>query len=515
MNDLTPKTVDLPHSFLSMTMGRGLRATMHRNPNKIAISHGEKSRTYRDLVARSDRLTAAAITELKLNKGDNVAIVAKNSIEYIEVVCGVPEAGVAVATVNPRLTAHEIEAICNDAEARVVFVDDNSADAVQAASFTTVERVVHMSEEYEALIANPKSPETFPHVDEWDVWTIPYTSGTTGKPKGVLLPQRSRLLAFYQMALEFQCFSPEDRFLGTTPMNHGAGIAFPLAAILFGGYTEILDSFDPEELLGKLSDGNFSGVFTVPTQHHAIFSLNQNILDSHSNTHLKSIISNAAPLPQATKEQIVTYFGEGRLHETYGSTEAGFVTNLRPPDQLRKKRCVGTPFAHTIVELRDDQGSVVGADEVGELWTQSPSAFKGYWNRPKATQEAFKDGWISVGDLAKRDSEGFIYIVDRKKDMVITGGINVYPREIEEVLFTHSAVTDVAVIGVPDDKWGERLKALIVMKAGAALNVEEMKSFCEGKLASFKVPKDMAAIDTLPRNANGKVLKTELRKAYL
>jgi acyl-CoA synthetase (AMP-forming)/AMP-acid ligase II len=512
MSALETRPVALPHSYESMTVAKGLRATTQRNPNKVAITHGDKSRTYRELSGRTDRLTAAAISHFKLNKGDNVAIVAKNSIEYVEVVCGLPDAGAAVATVNPRLTGAEVEAICNDAQARVVFYDDASAESVTSASFDTVEHIVHLGEEYEALVEGATVPDVYPEINEWDPWTIPYTSGTTGKPKGVVLPQRSRLLAFYQMAQEFGCYGPEDRFLGTTPMNHGAGIAFPLAAIMSGGFTEILDHFDPELLLKKLKEGNFAGVFTVPTQHHAIFELEQAVLDKYRGAPLKAVISNASALPQHLKHKIVPYFGEGMLHETYGSTEAGFVSNLRPPFQLEKEGCVGTPFPHTFVKLADDDFNEVGPEEPGELWVKSPSGFSGYWNRPEETAAAFKDGWITVGDVAKRDEDGFIYIVDRKKDMVITGGVNVYPREIEELLFGHPAVSDVAVIGVPDDKWGERLRAFIVLNDGQAIDADSVASFCEGKLASYKIPKDVAVIDTLPRNANGKVLKTELRK---
>ncbi|MEQ9422590.1 MAG: class I adenylate-forming enzyme family protein [Rhodospirillaceae bacterium] len=512
MSALDPKTVSLPHSFQSMTMAKALRATTRRNPGKTAITHNDKSRTYQELSTRTDRLTAAAISDLKINTGDNVAIVAKNSIEYVEVVCGLPEAGAAVATVNPKLTTAEIEGICNDARARVVFVDEASCNAVENATFETVERVVHLGKDYEALLSAAQTPDAYPVIHEWDTWCIPYTSGTTGKPKGVCLSHRSRVLAFYQQALEFGCYSPDDRFLGTTPMNHGAGIAFPLAAIMFGGFTEILDHFDPELLLKKLKEGNFAGVFTVPTQHHAIFELEQPVLDKYRGAPLKALISNASALPQHLKHKIVAYFGEGLLHETYGSTEAGFVTNLRPPYQLQKERCVGTPFAHTFVKLTDEDFTEVGPEEPGELWVKSPSAFNGYWNRAQETDAAFHDGWITVGDVAKRDADGFVYIVDRKTDMVITGGVNVYPREIEELLFTHPAIADAAVVGVPDDKWGERLKAFVVLKAGKSLETPDLAKFCAGQLASYKIPKEMAVLGALPRNANGKVLKTELRK---
>lgn len=493
-------------------MARALRAAMHRDPNKVAIQHGTKQRTFAELSQRVDRLTAAAISEFGLRKGDHAAIVAKNCIEYIEIACGIPEAGVAVAAIGSKLAGPEIAAICDDSGARVLFVDDAAADVIDPQQLGSVERVVQIGSEYEAIIEGAKVPDEYPEVFEWDPWVIPYTSGTTGQPKGVLLSHRSRLLGFYQQALEFGCYSPDDRFLGTTPMHHGAGMAFPLAAIMAGGFTELVDKFDPELLLRKLKNEGFSGVFTVPAQHHAIFQLEPRILEQYRSPAIKALISNAAPLPQTLKHQIVDYFGDNVLHETYGSTEAGFVTNLRPPYQLSKERCVGTPFAHTLVKLTDDDFNEVGVDTVGELWTSSTSAFNGYWQRPEETAAAFHDGWITVGDLARRDADGFVYIVDRKKDMVITGGINVYPREIEEILSQHEAVAQVAVVGVDDDQWGERLKAFVVLRGEAALDAADVESFCDGKLARYKIPREVAIIDELPRNAAGKILKTSLRE---
>jgi long-chain acyl-CoA synthetase len=236
------------------------------------------------------------------------------------------------------------------------------------------------------------------------------------------------------------------------------------------------------------------------------------VLDSARKHSLRAVISNAAPLPQAMKEKIVEFFGDGLLHETYGSTEASIVSNLRPPDQLRKQQCVGQPFPYTLVELRDDDGNEVGADEVGELFSRSPYLFDGYWQRPEETEAAYHDGWVTVGDMARRDDEGHLYIVDRKKDMVISGGVNIYPREIEEILFAHPQIADVAVIGVPDDKWGERLKAFVVKGKDADLDQDAVIAYCEGRISSMKTPKEVAFIDLLPRNAGGKVLKTDLRK---
>jgi len=348
-------------------------------------------------------------------------------------------------------------------------------------------------------------------VPEWEAFAIPYTSGTTGKPKGVLVPHRSRILTFYGMAAEYGCYSPDDRFLALAPMCHGAGIAYSMATIYFGGYVQLMNKFDPEETVRQLHDDNISGVFFVPSHFFSMFSLEKSTLDRYQEMDLRAIISNAAPLPQATKEQIVDYFGAGLLHETYGSTEAGVVSNLRPKDQLRKQRCVGLPFTTTLIKIVRPDGVECDPDEVGELYSLSPFLFNGYWQKPEETSQAFKDGWVTVGDLARRDDEGYIYIVDRIKDMVISGGVNVYPREIEEVLIQHPNISEVAVIGVPDERWGERLKAYVVAESGGPLETAELLAHCEGKLARFKVPKEFEQLDALPRNVAGKVVKTDLR----
>jgi long-chain acyl-CoA synthetase len=513
MTGSMPRRAELPTGFQSMTMAKCLRATAARAPDKVAVRHNDVQRTYGELMRRTDLVTNAVINDLKLGKGDNAAIIARNCIEYIELVCGVPEAGVPVATVNPRLTPAEITAICDDCEAKVVFCEASNAAAVKACAFKSVKRIIEIGPDYEAWLTHGAAPAVRPAVDEWDVWTIPYTSGTTGKPKGVLVSHRSRVLTFMGMALEYGCYGPDDTFLGTTPMNHGAGICFPMAALFGGGSMEFMDKFDAEALLRRLKAGRFSGVFMVPTQFHQVFSLDAKILEECKGIDIRAIISNAAPLPQAMKHKIVAYFGEGKLHETYGSTEGGVVTNLRPADQLRKQQCVGTPFVATEIKIVDETGQECAPDVPGELFSLSPYLFNGYWNRPTETAETFNDGWVSVGDIARRDKEGFIYIVDRKKDMVISGGVNIYPREIEEVLLTHPAISEAAVIGLPDEKWGERLKAFVVLRPGQSLDADGLERFCEGKLAAYKTPKEFAAVAALPRNANGKVLKTELRAA--
>lgn len=503
-------TTELPFSFQHLSLPGGVRAAMLRNPAKVALRHRDNEVTYGELISRFDRVCAGILDDLGLVHGQHAAIVSANSIEYLEIILGASQAGVGTATINPRLSAAEIVAICDDAEAQVVFVDAHAAAALSGANYATVKRVIVIGEDYAGWRDSAPALNTIPTVAEWDTFTIPYTSGTTGKPKGVLVPHRSRVISLYAMAVEYGCYTPDDRFLAIAPMCHGAGMIFALAPIFFGGYAEIMDKFEPEEVVRKFRSEQITGFFGVPTHFHAIFALEQAFLDEHRPESLHTIISNAAALPQVMKEKIIGHFGQ-ILHETYGSTEASIVSNLRPADQLRKQACVGQAFPGTRIEIRREDGTVCEPDEVGELFSTSSCLFNGYWKRSAETEEAYQDGWVTVGDLAKKDAEGHLYIVDRKKDMVISGGINIYPRDIEEVLVQHPDIADAAVIGVPDEKWGERLKAFVV-RASSNLDVESIVEFCDGRIANMKIPKDIAFIEALPRNASGKVLKTELRQ---
>ena len=499
----------LPETFRSMTLGGALRAAAARDRHKTAILHDGVELSFGDLAERVGRLRDAAIATLGVRKGDNVAIVSRNRAEFMEVVAGLPDAGAAVATVNPRLAPPEVRQTLEDCGARLVFVDGASRGLVEASGLPGL-TLVEFGADYEALIANSPTDVVHPRIDEWDAWTIPYTSGTTGRPKGVVLSHRSRMLVGLICAAEFGCFGPDDRFLAMTPMNHGGGLGFPTGILAAGGSIEILDKFEAEVVLERLKFGGITGLFMVPTHFQMIFALPPETLAKYQRPPITAILANAAPLPQAMKETIIPYFGETVLHELYAATETGLVCNLRPKDQLRKQSCVGTTFPHVEAEVRRDDGTVCDPDEVGELWARGPVLFNGYWNRPEETAKAVKDGWVSVGDMVRRDSEGFLYIVDRLKDMVISGGVNIYPREIEELLFQHPDIADVAVIGVPDETWGERLRAYIVWR-GPEQDAATVTDFCAGKIAAYKIPKDIVAIAELPRNANGKVLKTELR----
>lgn len=502
-----------PATYEALTISAGVHGTAAHSPHRPALRIGARQLTYRELAARIRRVAGGAIAALGRTHGERALLLAPNCLEYPEILCGLGDAGMIVSTVNPRCSAHELAALAADCSPRIAFVHPTLEAVARQAALPSVEKLLVIGAEYDAWLGEAPEAAVLAQLEESDPFALVYTSGTTGAPKGVLLSHRSRALTFFGMAMEYGCFGPDDRHLSLAPMAHGAGFAFTMAPLFFGGFVEVLPKFDPELVLHRLAAGRITGTFMVPTHYQSLFGLERTVLERHRGTTpaLKAIISNASALPQAVKEKIVGYFGAGLLHETYGSTEGGVVTNLRPQYQLVKHQCVGVPFTCTEVRLLDEQGREVPTGELGELYSRSPFLFNGYHGKPEETAACIRDGAVSVGDLARRDEEGFIYIVDRKKDMVISGGINIYPREIEEVLHQHPAVLEAAVIGVPDEHWGERLRAFVVWRDGMHADAAALEAHCRAVLAGYKVPREFRVLPALPRNTGGKVLKRELR----
>jgi long-chain acyl-CoA synthetase len=499
--------LDVPDTYRPLTVSGGVRASAKRFPRKVALVEGDRRRTYAELDSRMDRVGWLAAS-YGAGAGDRVAVLGPNSIEFLEVVLGCSDVGVAAVTLSHRLNAAELADVVRDARPAVLFADEACRKAVEAADLSTP--VVWFGPDFERRLAGV-APADLPRAGEWDIFSVPYTSGTTGRPKGVLLPHRARAMIFAAMAGEYGCFGADDRFLAFAPFAHGAGLCFGLAPIFYGGTCEMLRRFDAATVVRKLATEDVTGVFFVPTQYHSVFALDPEFLAAHRTTRLKAMISNAAALPQALKARVVEQWGPGLLHETYGCTEVGISTNIRPPDQLRKQQCVGTAFPMTEVKVVDEGGRPVAPGEIGEIYTISPFMFDGYWQDGARLPAPTVDGWFSAGDLARVDDEGYVYVVDRKKDMIVSGGINVYPRQIEEVLFTHPAVLEAAVVGVPDERWGERLKAFVVPRAGAAPDGDALVAHCMQHLSAYKVPREFEFLQDLPKNANGKVLKRALR----
>ena len=289
-------------SFQPPLISTGVRTSASRTPGKIALGMGARQFTYTELVKRFNRVATGAQSGLGLRPGDHAALFAPNCIEFIEIVAGLGDIGVAPAMVPPTVTPPEVAHICNDSGARILFCHVSVEEVARAADLHTVERIIVIGKDYEAwlMAASPQPPNV--SLEEWDVFCIPYTSGTTGKPKGCLLSHRSRVFAFYTMGIEFGCYSPDDRALALAPLFHGAGFAFAMAPIFFGGFCEILPKYDPEVVLRMLSQEHLTNTFFVPTHFHRMFSLEEKVLKKYRCENLNAIMSNAAPLPQATKE---------------------------------------------------------------------------------------------------------------------------------------------------------------------------------------------------------------------
>ena len=492
-----------------LLISTGVRASALRTPDKVALSDASREVTYGALVVRLNQIAHMAAS-LGLHPGDRAALLMPNGIAFMELLIGLSDAGVIAVPINPQATAQEANDICTDAEASALFVHSRMQDRAPSA---WPGRTIVIGPEYEALLAAADRTEPTVTVEETDIFSILYTSGTTGRPKGVMLPHRSRTLYMLLAQAANQGRSrPEMRALAVAPIANGAGFINALAPIWFGGSCHLVESFDAETLLRHIAAYRIDTVFLVPTHFHAIFALPPATLARHDVSGLRTIIAGAAALPQATKERIVAHFGEGRLFEGYGSTEMGGVSGLRPEDQLRKLQSVGRPLAGVELRIVDEDGATLPPHEVGEIVCRSPMMFHGYLNDAKATAEVLRDGWYYGGDLGHIDEDGYLYVVDRKKNMIVSGGQNISPREIEEVLHRHPAVAEAAVVGRPDPYWGEAVVAFIVTTPGTEWDADSLKTHCAEVLARYKLPKSFHAVQALPKNANGKVMHRALRE---
>jgi len=498
-----------------LNIAAGIREFGASSPGAIAVSDGERNLTYGAVDDRSNRL-AQHLLASGVTPGDAVAVLLGNRLEYPEIAAGLAKAGMPMVPVNPRLTAGEVAYILEHSGARALVLDDAHAGVAGALDLPLTLSVggTTLGPAYEEALADARATDPCTPVRETDPFCIAYTSGTTGRPKGVLISHRSRCLTFYATALEWG-LGPGKRTIAVAPMYHGAGFAFAYAALFTGGSLSMMRAFDPERLLTMIAADRPDSVFLVPTHAQMLRALGEDAITRTDTSSLSTLYFNAAPFPQALKTWVLDALPHVGVHELYGSTEAGIVSNLRPADQRRKVSCVGPPWFMTEVRVIDSAGQPAEPGQPGELYSRSPFLMNGYLNDAEATDACTtEDGFLTSGDIVRRDDDGYIYIVDRVKDLVISGGSNVYPREVEEVLMAHPAVADAAVIGTPDETWGEAVTAVLVPRQRAAdLDLAAVEAHCRRSLAGFKVPRLWRTVDTLPRNAAGKVLKTELRAA--
>ncbi|MEM7541394.1 MAG: class I adenylate-forming enzyme family protein [Pseudomonadota bacterium] len=495
---------------IPLTIGRGIRCAAMRAPDKTAICFEGLALSYRELSQRIVRVANAARAS-GLERGSNVILLAPNCLEYFEIVAGLSDAGLTVVTANSHMTSTELTAVANDSQAQALFVHPTCTGVAEEADIFDKHNTYRITSSYDAWRDRASDSSVSPAVSDLDTFAISYTSGTTGQPKGIMLSHRSRALSFLAMATEYGCYAPNDHALAVAPLYHGGGFVFGAAPLFTGGTVTVLPSFDPEGVLSSLQSTNATSLFVVPTHVSALFALPHEVRDKYGYPNLKRVISNAAPLPQTAKEQLVDYFGEDKLFECYGSTEAGIVSNIHPSDILRKRDSVGLPFSCTEIQILDDEGQQVARGEPGVLYSRSPYLFNGYWQRPQETAEMWHEDWVTAGDLARQDEEGFLYVEGRKKDMILSGGVNIYPKEIENVIEEIENVGEAVVVGAPDAHWGEKVVAFIVRGGERDPDIKIIDAHCRAKLSNFKIPKEYRVVDEVPRNPTGKLLKRMLR----
>jgi acyl-CoA synthetase (AMP-forming)/AMP-acid ligase II len=508
-----------------LTVAEAVAAHARIDPHKHAGRDSSRALTFAQWDARANRL-ANALIGLGLGKGDRVAVLAYNCLEWLELYVALSRAGLIAVPVNFRLMGPEIRYILHDAGARAVFVQDDLVERIEsirgeltlpAASFIHV-GAAHAPAGYRAyedlLAAGAVSAPGVP-VSPEDAWALLYTSGTTGNPKGAIQTHASAALIALVTALDFG-FAREDAALLVMPMCHANSLYFLSTFAYCGASTAVYDrkSFDPEHLLKTLSDQHVTFTSLVPTHYIMALGLPDAVKRKYDAASVTRLLISSAPARRETKLAIMEHFRNSRLYELYGSTEAGWVTLLRPQEQLTKLGSVGREFTGSgPVRLLDEHGSDVPDGEVGELYSRTPYAFQGYWNLPDKTAEAFRGDYCTVGDMARRDADGYYHLVDRKKNMIISGGENIYPSEVESLLARHPAVEDVAVIGLPDDKWGESVHAVAVLRAGQAVDASTLLDWCKDKIAGYKRPRSITFLreDEMPRTATGKIQHRVLR----
>lgn len=493
----------------------------HR-PRKEAIRDLATARsfTYADLDARADAL-AAHLAGAGIGRGDRVAVLAHNGVAYFDIQFACARIGAICVLLNWRLTVSELEYIVNDCAPGLLIHDADFRD--QAETLMPLCGIADAVEidaggaacPYErALAAATGTPFDRVTLTHDDVVTIMYTSGTTGRPKGAMITHGMNFWNCVNLGIP-AAIGPDTVHLNVLPLFHTGGLNCYSNPVLHAGGTVVIQKhFEPGETLNILGDPaqGITHFFAVPAPYQ--FMMQHPAFASTDLSRLRIAGVGGAPCALAIME---AWTARGvDLAQGYGMTESSpGALLLDPGDALRKIGSTGKALLHTEFRIVRGDGSDCGADEVGELWLAGPHVTPGYWNKPRETADSFAGRWLKTGDAARRDAEGFVYIVDRWKDMYISGGENVYPAEVENVLYELPQVAEAAVIGVPHERWGETGLAVIVLKPDAALDRAIVTEHCRMKLAKFKVPDDVAFVDALPRNATGKVLKRELRRQYV
>ncbi|MGG3738076.1 fatty acid--CoA ligase family protein [Aeribacillus pallidus] len=508
-----------------MNLASQLEKTAQTYSHKTAYYFQDKPCTYGELNEAVSKF-ANGLSQLGLKKGDHIALIVGNSPHFIISLYGAMRLGVTVIPINPVYTPEEIQYIVYNGDVKAIITLDVLLPVMEkiVPHVPSVEHVILCETSQETkwttstlntilkaftnVLALGDSQFVDVPIDNDDVAVILYTSGTTGKPKGAMLTYKN-LYSNAKDVADYLQMSEDDRVITTLPMFHVFCLTVALNAPLLNGATLlIVPKFSPKEIF-RLAKTYKATIFTgVPTMYNFLYQYKEG--DPTNLSTLRLCISGGASLPVALLENFEKKFGV-IISEGYGLSEAAPVTCFNPLDRPRKPGSIGTSIMNVENKVVDELGQEVPVGQVGELIVRGPNVMKGYYKMPEETNATIKDGWLYTGDLAKQDEEGYFYIVDRKKDMILVGGYNVYPREVEEVLYRHPDVVEACVVGVPDPAYGETVKGYIV-SSNPGLTEEAIIQFCREHIADYKVPRLVEFLDELPKNTTGKILRRVLKQ---
>lgn len=504
-----------------------LSENIKKNPDKTAVVciESDLRLSFNDINKRINQL-ANALIDKGMQKGDRVAVLEYNCHRHIEIFFAAAKTGMLIVPLNYRLTGKELSFIINDSGAATLIFGKDFLDTISliredikfVKNFIYIGNEIVKMENYENVILNSSPDEPDVDVNESDPVTLIYTSGTTGVPKGVVMTHKNWFVTTTNMAAELD-INQNDVTLHVKPFFHVGPIWPMLSHFYAGGANIIIKAFEPQALLEAVENESVTNINTAPVM--ILWLLDYPNLKKYNLKSLRLLVYGASPMPVEILKRALSVFGN-IMTQSYGSTEGLVLTRLEPNDhilegskeEVQRLGSCGKEAFNVKVKVVDDNSHEVKPGEIGEIIAKGKQITTGYWKRPDETAKTIKDGWFYTGDLATVDNKGYIYIVDRKKDMIISGGENIYPREIEEVIYKHPAVSEVSVIGVPDSTWGESVKAIIVAKAGKIVKENEIIEFCKNNLAGYKKPKSVEFVADMPRTPTGKILKRELKDKY-
>jgi len=513
-----------------MILGDILRWNAKRHPNKTALVFDGRRYTFGQFLERVNRLSTGFL-QMDLRKGDRVAIMAENCHHHLEIFFAAAKVGLILVPINFRSMESEILYVMNDAGPRTFILSRDYHDRIQplTSQMKSIEKYICLEQEldsmlyYEDMLAVSSRDEPFVPVpiEENDDVMICYTSGATGNPKGVRLTHRNWISAGLNCACALS-LTERDIALITVPLLHVAGIWPFMSHFYIGGSVVILRGFDPIELLITVEKESITTLNLVPT--HLIDLLDVVNTKQYNLSSLRKITYGAAPMPLEVLRQCTEAFGSIFMH-IYGLTEAagglvsyydigGYLSKGDPKEIRRRSYSCGQEGINVESRIINNEGDDVQPGEIGEIIVRGDCVMKGYWNLPAETSRTLKDGWLYTGDLATVDEDGYIFITDRKGFKIISGGENIYPKEVEDIIYQHPAVKEVVVIGVPDKRWGEAVKAVILLKEGAHATEDEIIQFSKERMAGYKRPKSVDFVSELPKSSVGKILKKEIKKWY-